>query len=50
MEKQKWVTREVKIKAKGNIRKRPSVVQRKNEKRKEKRRINKCTPLYTVNF
>ena len=33
--------REVKIKANGNNRKRPSLVQRKNENRKEKRRINK---------
>ncbi len=29
-EKQIWVIREVKIKAKGNNRKRPSLVQRKN--------------------
>jgi len=31
MEKQIWVIREVKIKAKGNKRKRRSIVQRKNE-------------------
>ncbi len=30
-EKQIWVIREVKIKAKGSTRKRPSLVQRKNE-------------------
>ncbi len=40
-EKQIWVIREKKTKARRKNRKRPCLVQRKNEKRKEKRR-NKC--------
>ena len=36
-----WVIREVKIKAKGKNRKRPNIVQRKNEKLKEKRRVDR---------
>ena len=43
-EKQIWVIKEKKIKAKGNNRKRPSLVQRKNENWKKKRR-NKCPVL-----
>ena len=41
MEKQIWVIREKKTKARGNNKKRPCVIQRKNENRKKKRR-NKC--------
>jgi hypothetical protein len=40
-EKQIWVIREKKTKARGNNRKRPSLIKRKNENRKKKRR-NKC--------
>ncbi len=40
-EKQIWVIREKKTKARRNNRKRPSLIQRKNENRKKKRR-NKC--------
>jgi CspA family cold shock protein len=49
-EKQIWVIREVKIKAKGNNRRRPSLAQRKNENWKKKRRISKYAPLCTVKF
>ncbi len=34
-----------KIKAKRNSRKRPSVIKRKNENEKKKRRVNKCPVL-----
>ena len=44
-EKQIWVRREKKIKAKGKNRKRPSVIQRKNENWKKKRK-NKCPVLF----
>ena len=37
--------REKEIKAKRNNRKRPSLIQRKNEKLKKKRRITKCPAL-----
>ncbi len=47
-EKQIWVIREKKTKAKGNIRKKPSVVQRKNENRKKKRRNNRCRASLAV--
>jgi len=47
-EKQTWVTKEVKTKAKGKNRKRHSVVQRKNENRKKRKRINKCPVLSGV--
>ncbi len=40
-EKQIWVIREKKTKAGGNNRKRPSLIQRKNENRKKIRRKNK---------
>ena len=40
-EKQIWVIREKRIKAKGNNRKRPSLIQRISENWKKKRRINK---------
>ena len=43
-EKQIWVIRGKKTKAKGNNRKRASLLQRKNENRKKKRR-NKCPVL-----
>jgi len=43
-EKQIWVIKGKKIKAKGTNRKRPSLIQRKNENWKEKRR-NKCPVL-----
>ena len=42
---QTWVIREKKTKAKGNNRKRPSLIQRKNENWKKKRR-NKCPELF----
>ena len=41
-EKQIWAIRAKEIKAKRNNRKRPSLVQKKNESRSKKRRINKC--------
>ena len=44
-EKQIWVIRGKKTKAKGNNRKRPSLIQRKNENWKKKRRRNKCPVL-----
>jgi len=44
-EKQKWLIREKKTKAKGKNRKRPSLIQRKNENWKKKRR-NKCPVLF----
>ncbi len=44
-EKRIWVIREKEIKAKRNSRRRPSLVRRENEKRKEKRRTNKCPVL-----
>ncbi len=47
-EKQIWVIREKKTKAKGNIRKKPSLVQRKNENRKKKRRNNRCRASLAV--
>ena len=37
MEKQIWLIRERKIKARRNNRKRPNLVRRKNEKRKKKK-------------
>ena len=40
-EKPTWVIREVKTKEKGNNRKRPSLVQRKNENEKGRKKINK---------
>jgi len=40
-EKQTWVIKEKKIKAKGNNRKKHSLIQRKNGKPRKKRRINK---------
>jgi len=49
-EKQIWVIREKKTKAGRNNRKRPSLVQRKNENKKKKRR-NKCSViLFVCNF
>ena len=44
-EKRIWVIKGKKIKAKRNSRKRPSLVRRTNEKRKKKRRTNKCRVL-----
>ena len=44
-EKQIWVIRGKKTKAKGNNRKRPRLIQRKNENWKKKRR-NKCPVLF----
>ena len=40
-EKQIWVTREVKTKARGNNRRRPNLLPRKNGNRKKKRRKSK---------
>ncbi len=40
-EKQIWVIREKKTKARRNIKKRPSLIQRKNENRKKKRSLKK---------
>jgi len=47
-EEEIWVIRGKKIKAKGNNRKRPSLTQRKSEKRKKKRR-NKASALMSLN-
>ena len=48
-EKQIWVTREVKTKAKGKNRKRHSVLQKKNEKKnKRRKKTNKCPVLSGV--
>ena len=44
-DKRIWVTRENETKARRNIRKRHSLVRRINEKRKKKRRINRCPAL-----
>ncbi len=44
-EKRIWAIRGKEIKAKRNSRKRPSLVRRTNEKRKKKRRTNKCPVL-----
>ena len=44
-EEQIWVIREKEIKARRNSRKRPSMIQRKNENGKKKRRRNKCPVL-----
>jgi len=44
------VIREVKTRAKGNNRKRPSLAQRRNENGREKRRIDRCASLCTVKF
>ncbi len=44
-EKRIWVIRGKEIKAKRNSRKRPSFLRRRNEKRKKKRRANKCPVL-----
>ena len=41
-EKRIWVIRGREIKAKRNSRKRPSLVRRTNEKRRKKRRTNRC--------
>jgi hypothetical protein len=47
---QRWVTREVKTKAKENNRKRPSLVPRRNENGEGKRRISKYSLLGAVKF
>jgi len=47
-EEQTWVIRGKKIKVRGKNRKRRSLAQRKNEKRKRKRRIDKCPVLYGI--
>ncbi len=44
-EKRIWVIKGNEIKAKRNIRKRPSLVRRTNEKRNKRRRTNKCPVL-----
>ena len=44
-EKRIWAIRGKEIKARRNSRKRPSLVRRKNERRKEKRRTNRCPVL-----
>jgi hypothetical protein len=44
-ERQKWVTKGKKTRAKGNNGKRPSLIRRKSEKRKKKRRTDKCPAL-----
>jgi hypothetical protein len=45
MEKPIWVTREVKIKAKGKNRKRPSALQKKNGSYRERKRTSSCPTL-----
>ena len=45
-EKRIWATKEKKIRARRNNRKRHSLVRRTNEKRKEKRRTNRCPVLF----